>query len=236
MNIRLDGHLYDKEAILEYIVKKKAENARKTKEYERLKERDSLEMRELAEAEQKAKADKFLANDKSIMKQETTTTTTSSSSSVSNMAAGRDKDMPSFWVPALTPSSSKTKDLQQPPDQKVYCPMSGNPLRIKDLVEVKFIPVDKNLSREELITKDARYVCAVSGDVLSNSIPCAVLKTSGSVVTMECVEKFIKKDMIDPTNEKKLKDRDIIPMVRGGTGFAETNQLSAKVEMPAMQA
>lgn len=35
------------------------------------------------------------------------------STSVSNMAEGRDKQLPSFWVPSQTPSSSKSK-LQKP--------------------------------------------------------------------------------------------------------------------------
>ena len=31
---------------------------------------------------------------------------------------------------------------------------------------------------------------------------------------MECIEKIIKKDMIDPTNGKKITDKDIIPLER----------------------
>ena len=41
-----------------------------------------------------------------------------------------------------------------------------------------------------------------------------VLYFRGNVVTMECVEKIIKRDMIDPTNGKKLTDKDIIPIQR----------------------
>ena len=36
----------------------------------------------------------------------------------------------------------------------------------------------------------------------------------GNVVTLECVENIIKKDMVDPTNGKKLKERDIILLQR----------------------
>lgn len=36
----------------------------------------------------------------------------------------------------------------------------------------------------------------------------------GTVVTQECVEKLIKKDMIDPVSGDKLTDRDIIPLQR----------------------
>ena len=37
---------------------------------------------------------------------------------------------------------------------------------------------------------------------------------SGDVVTMECVEKLIKKDMLCPITGQKLKDSDIIPLFR----------------------
>ena len=31
---------------------------------------------------------------------------------------------------------------------------------------------------------------------------------------MECVEKIIKKDMVDPINSQKMTEQDIIPMQR----------------------
>ena len=37
---------------------------------------------------------------------------------------------------------------------------------------------------------------------------------SGCVVTLECVEKLIKKDMLDPINSQPLKSSDIITLQR----------------------
>lgn len=34
------------------------------------------------------------------------------------------------------------------------------------------------------------------------------------MVTLECVEKLIRKDMVDPVNGEKLTDRDIIVLQR----------------------
>jgi hypothetical protein len=36
----------------------------------------------------------------------------------------------------------------------------------------------------------------------------------GCVVTMDCVEKLIKKDMLDPINSKKMTEKDIIVLQR----------------------
>lgn len=42
--------------------------------------------------------------------------------------------------------------------------------------------------------------------------------------------------MIDPINGKPLKEKDIIPMQRGGTGYASANKLEAKIHKPVLSA
>lgn len=51
-----------------------------------------------------------------------------------------------------------------------------------------------------------------------------LLCSSGNVVTMECVEKLIKKDMIDPTNGKSLAENDIIPLQRASVSSEKLNE------------
>ena len=81
-------------------------------------------------------------------------------------------------------------------------------------------------------------MCAISHDVLGNSVPSAVLRPTGDVVTLECVEKVIRKNgMRHPNTGQTLKEKDIIPLVRGGTGFASVNEeLDAKKYTPVMMA
>jgi len=228
--ITSDGYLFDKEAILEYMLHKKREVSKKLKEYAKQKEKQQKELSELGEAEKSSMLKTFVEKQAAHTKDQAA----ASSSSVSNMISGKDKELPSFWIPSLTPQSKPT--LLKKPDETVRCPMSGKPLRMTDLIDVKFTLANDG-DKRSLITKDVRYVCAVSNDALNNSVPCAVLKTSGSVVTLECIEKIIKKDMIDPTNGKTLTERDIIVLQRGASGFAAAgNKLDAKVDGPAMQA
>lgn len=229
------GYLYDKEAILEYVIHKKKEIAKQLKEYERQKKKEEQELLELAKAEQLSKAEAFLKDEKNFtafsnVKDEAGT----SKQSISNMKNGNEKVLPSFWIPSLTPEATKC-NLKKP-DSTVYCPMSGMPLKIKDLIPIKFTLIQES-NEKSLIARKARYKCAVTHDVLSNSIPCAVLKTSGSVVTVECVEKIIKKEMLDPINGKKLNENDIIYLQRGGTGYSSTNEsLKAEIKKPVMMA
>lgn len=150
------------------------------------------------------------------------------------MSEGKEKCLPAFWVPSQTPDASKAK--MQKPDSTIYCPISGNVLKVKDLIEVKFTPInDPSESNKSLIAKENRYMCAVTKDVLTNAQNLAVLRTTGDVVTGECVEKLIKKDMIHPLTNEKLTDKDIIWLQRGGTGFSSANHLEAKSSRPALQ-
>jgi len=155
-------------------------------------------------------------------------------STLSNMANGKEKSLPSFWVPSQTPDPVKIK--LNMPDPTILCPVSGKPMKIKDLIDVKFHLIDEKADKKTLISQETRYKCAVSSDVLTNAVPLAVIRTTGDVVTMEVVEKIIKVDWIHPLTNAKLTERDIIPLQRGGTGFASANDsLQASTSRPAQQ-
>lgn len=61
-----DGYLFDKQAILEYIITKKNEYNRKMKEYEKQKKSDEQELAEIAAAENKKKLEEFVKTEKNI--------------------------------------------------------------------------------------------------------------------------------------------------------------------------
>ncbi|XP_046389502.1 nitric oxide synthase-interacting protein homolog [Ischnura elegans] len=239
--ITSEGYLFDKESILEYIITKKNEISRKLKEYEKQKKKKENELAEIAVAEKQSRVNSFCKTERSIVSSSPVKAFLSdggegTSRSVSNMANGRDKQLPSFWIPSMTPEA---KDVPlKKPDKTVYCPMSGRPLLAKDLIPVKFHEVtDPDEKAKAVISRECRYVCAVTRDVLSNSVPCAVLRPTGDVVTMECVEKVIKKDWMHPLTGEKLQESDIIPLQRGGTGYAFTNDnLEGQHQRPVLQA
>ncbi|BFZ04984.1 hypothetical protein BsWGS_08023 [Bradybaena similaris] len=237
--VTADGHLYDKEAILTNILHQKKEIARKLKEYERQKSRLDNEAAELAKAEQESRGLKFAQQESNPIGQKYAEDKAAEErrkkGSLSNVDEGRDKQLPSFWIPSLTPQAEATQ--LKKPDDKVRCPMSGKPLKFKDLIPVTFTPINDRDTQTSIISKTNRYVCAVTNDVLGNSVPCAVLRPSGAVVTMECVEKIISKDMLDPISGQKLKDKDIIPLQRGASGFTGAGvTLEAKKAGPTIMA
>lgn len=190
--ITKDGYLFDKEVILQYIITKKNEYSRKLKQYDKLKKQEDEDLQEKVAAETNKKVTNFLKGESNIVSKpiDGFKLDEPSTSSVSNMENGREKHLPSFWVPSETPAAQKSK--LEKPDSVIPCPVSGQPLKAKDLVDVKFMAVNDPDDKKCLIIKENRYMCAVTHDILSNSVPCVVLRPTGDVITLECFEKIIK--------------------------------------------
>ena len=181
-----DGYLFDKEAILQYIITKKNEYCKKLKEYEKIKKQEDAKDSEISTSEIQKRVDKFLNTEKSIVTVSAVSAAGSSSqlakqnlagtSSISNMVNGKEKDLPSFWVPSQTPAAKRAK--AQKPDPTIYCPVSQKILKSKDLINVKFTLVNDRDEKTSLIVKENRYMCPITHDILSNSVPCAILRTT----------------------------------------------------------
>ena len=69
----------------------------------------------------------------------------------------------------------------------------------------------------------------LSGDPISNSMKLVAIKSPGvdeaKVCSEDAYKNSVKPTMICPFTNKKLTDKDVISMKRGGTGFASTNDL-----------
>merc|ERR1711936_894324 len=93
------------------------------------------------------------------------------------------------------------------PDKVVYCPISRQPLCAKDLIDVKWTLVRDPDVKNSLISREERFQCAVTGDTLYNTTVACVLRPTGDVVTQECVDKIIRKDMRHPLTGQSLKEK-----------------------------
>merc|ERR1711915_832217 len=229
------GYIFDKEAIFSFILEKKKTYEKQMKEFERQKQEEIKEFRDKAAQEEEEARERFEETEKNIVTKRVTSKSSEESGStptgVSNMSGSRKRELPSFWLPSMCPDAKKSKLVK--PDKTVYCPMSGKPLKVKDLTDVVWTEVKDPDNKKSMMSREERYQCAVTGDTLYNSTPCAVLKTTGHVVTVECVEKIIKKDWTHPLTVKHWLRRTLYPLVRGATGFSAANdQLIAESHRP----
>ncbi|XP_074387787.1 nitric oxide synthase-interacting protein isoform X4 [Zonotrichia albicollis] len=222
-----DGFLYEREAIVSYLLHQKTKIARETKAWERQRA-ERRRQRQQQSGEGAAKALRgFLEAETPLGK----------GGAETPGGSGSPGPLPSFWIPSLTPEAAA--ETLQRPERSVRCPMSGRKLRLAQLVSVHFTPATPGLSPGQLLAREPsdRYVCALTGDPLGNATPCAVLRPSGSVVTLAAVERLVRPDMRDPLSGAELSADDVIELQRGGTGFAGAGvSLEAKKSRPVMQA
>ena len=102
---------------------------------------------------------------------------------------------PSLLPPLPCPVLVQAEIRLDKPDTTVRCPISNEPLRLKQLVPVKFTRADEGASSDDLVGMNAkeRYICPLTKKRLSNIHPATVLKPSGMVISSSCVKDIIKK-------------------------------------------
>ncbi|KJH53123.1 u-box domain protein [Dictyocaulus viviparus] len=271
-----NGYLFDRQAILEYILVQKKEIAKRTKQWEKQMAISAEELKKSQQSDQEHNIRKFAevaatpvhtgkkvapneiieSNPTNPLKRPGSAITVQAPQKVraignegeiSNMKGERSKQLPSFWIPELNPTADTTK--LEKPSQKVMCPLSGKPLKMKDLMDVKFTPLPKD-DDKPLIAAQTRYMCAVTHDALTNA-------TRKCIVTWDVVERLIKKDWHDPITGDPMTEDDVIELQRGGeeyslldknyftrkifgvrklgTGYAATNEVKAKLIRPQLE-
>ncbi|CAI2351579.1 unnamed protein product [Caenorhabditis sp. 36 PRJEB53466] len=247
-----DGFIFDREAILENILAQKKAYAKKLKEYEKQVAEESAARQTEGQAEVLTKRTKFSAIESTPSRTGASATPRVESGSLkrpggvisseiaakvkahgeegdmSNMRGAKSTSLPSFWIPELNPTAAASK--LEKPRSKTLCPVSGKPIKMKELMEVQFTPMPGT----ETAAK-RRFVCPVTRDELTNTTRCAYLKKSKAVVKYDVVEKLIKGDGVDPINGEPISEGDIIELQRGGTGYAATNEVKAKLIRPQLE-
>lgn len=235
-----DGWIYDRECILESLLRQKLglkAQAEKYEEQERKKsrrERTEQTERELQELEEFRKAEQSLLGDdarhKRALQQKAGEDPDEDSPAkklrqgellVIDKAQLREK---SFWAKNNTPTAAPA-ELQRV-DTTARCPMSGKKLRVKDLIPLKFEVADQKM----LDQGGGRgvFCCAVSKQPITHHQAVA-LKPSGQVVLESVLKDCVYKDMRCPVTGTALKgEKDVLKLQQGGTGFAAHNETEAK--------
>lgn len=237
-----DGHIYDREFILEYLLTKKLELQAAAKKYEdqekRKAQKDDREKQqvEMKEVEDFEKLDQgLLSNDyrhkRALEKADETVFGAVDDGEEKRRKKGqlliRDKDALTkhcFWATQQTQSAAPAEFKQV--DTTVKCPMSGKKLRVKDLIPVKF-----EISSQKMLTEGGGkgvFCCALSKHPITHQ-KAVLIKPSGVVVLESVLKDMVYKDMVCPITGKKLKGKeDILSLQAGGTGFRAHNETEAK--------
>mmetsp|Transcript_29649 Transcript_29649/g.54374 ORF Transcript_29649/g.54374 Transcript_29649/m.54374 type:complete len:321 (-) Transcript_29649:734-1696(-) len=217
------GYLYSREAILENLLEQKKAIKRKLAEWEAAQKNDEQQAQETAAIAEGAKLVAFdrqnnlgasasvaahiqseIEKEAAFMREGVVKSSVSTRDAKERLEAAR-----AFWIPSKVPEAARKVD--KPDVTATVCPASGYPLRLKDLITVKFSPARPG--------EGALHIDPLTKESLTNATKLVVLRPTGAVLTKASYEKCVKPDgvyegvAIDPA-------KDVIELQTGGTGFA----------------
>lgn len=140
----------------------------------------------------------------------------------------------SYWLASSQPGAAtgssddfdyanEIKMLPPSPPDRPPSPMSGEPLKLKQL-----IPINLNYEKE-----GGGVLCSVSHKRITTQ-PAVVIRNSGQVMLKSVFDELAKPSMTCPITGKKFKDKDVITLIKGKSGFAAIGNVEAKKYNPTL--
>eukprot|EP00871_Galdieria_phlegrea_P004383 jgi/Galph1/4946/GphlegSOOS_G3605.1 len=223
-----EGYLYDKEAIIEHLLKQKKEIKKAEEENKEKRALLQLEREQLEKQKERSVIEEFEKRSQGLKQ-----VSKRPRIQDSRKSEGVSSTFQNFWLPeenTATGSSSKSH-IQAIRTKVTCCPMSGKPLRVKDLIDVHFTfaNLDETKDDAQNASQQGQYICPVCYIGLTNAVKCAVSRTSGNVICDECVQRFVISESKDPLTGMPINPhKDIIYLQTEGTGYSSTS--SKKLE------
>jgi len=277
------GHIYSREAIVQYLLTKNGELKKQKAEYER--RRLVVENRrvEWEEKERKSRQETFMRKDQGAMSSSSSTSTAlvlrnnddasgggaivaaaerGSASSTGAAATTTTKEKGqnslkhvSYWLatsqPAMNGGDNKAdgdfdyekeiEALPPPPPTRPSSPMSGAPLRLKQLIPLHLVRegADDGTAREgkrgrgDGGNETGRVLCAVSHKTLTTQ-PTVAIKNSGQVMLKSVFDELAKPTMTCPVTGKRFKEKDVLELIKGRSGYAASGEVVARKYNPTL--
>ena len=126
-----------------------------------------------------------------------------------------------YWLPQFQPEH-RVAPIKEPP-KRPGSPNTGQPLRLKDLH-----PVALKLDVDTADVHEKRYQCALSDKQITFQ-DTVLLKKSNKVVLSSIYRDLVKPTMTCPFSGGKLKEKDVLKLVKPGSSFASAGSVKVKV-------
>jgi nitric oxide synthase-interacting protein len=125
------------------------------------------------------------------------------------------RTMKAFWLPSATPGAAEKVDV---PSSDTICPEGKEKLKLKSLFPIYFTEEDKDKNKNKNL--DTKYICPSCKVTLTNTISLVAVSTCGHVFCKKCGDKFVKVDGVCLVCNKTCKEKNMVPLEKGGTGFS----------------
>ncbi|KAL7463618.1 hypothetical protein ACHAXS_003978 [Conticribra weissflogii] len=242
------GHIYSREAIVQYLLTKNGEIKKQKAEYDR--KRLAIEDRrvEWEEKTRQQAENLFSRKDQGAMvvrKEDFSPGKLNAGGKTGEKRKISENSLKttSYWLASSQPQreveeslefdyAKEINSLPPPPPERPPSPMSGNPLKLKQLIPLR-------LMREVQDDKKAkgadpgRVLCAVSGKVITTQAAVAI-RSSGQVMLKSVYDELAKATMTCPVTGKKFKEKDVLELQKSSSGFAASGQVVATKYNPTL--
>lgn len=135
------------------------------------------------------------------------------------------RTMKAFWLPSATPEAAAKVDA---PSTSTTCPEGNEKLKLKSLFPIYF--TEENNHKESKSTAfDKKHICPSCQVTMTNAMSLVALSTCGHVFCKKCADKFMIADKVCLVCDKPCKEKNLVSLKKGGTGFAgHDDNLEAK--------
>lgn len=129
------------------------------------------------------------------------------------------RTMKAFWLPSATPEAPVRVTA---PSTDTFCPEGKEKLKLKSLFPIHFTEDDKGDSGNKKLKKSmgSSCICPSCKVTLTNTLSLMVVSTCGHVFCKKCADRFIAKDKLCLVCNKECKEKSLVNLEKGGTGFA----------------
>lgn len=219
----LKGHVFCKECVLECLLAQKKDIQRKLaahsaqQKHEKEEEEEKLMLqkaRELDAFDQQNHGAVPQYNDKNYSRDKNGFHGANSVKATSYEEEAL-RTMKAFWLPSATPEAANKVDS---PSTDTVCPEGKEKLRLKTLFSVVF--TEDTGAEERSTSLDKTYICPSCKVTLTNTTALVALSSCGHVFCKKCADKFIAVDKVCLACDKPCKERHLVNLAKGGTGFA----------------
>lgn len=125
------------------------------------------------------------------------------------------RTMKAFWLPSATPEAPNKVDA---PATCTTCPEGSEKLKMKTLFPIILTEDDSENKKRSVLDKS--YLCPSCKVTLTNTLTLVALSTCGHVFCKKCATKFMAVDKVCLVCSKGCRERNLIELAKGGTGFA----------------
>ncbi|THG21230.1 E3 ubiquitin-protein ligase CSU1-like [Camellia sinensis] len=125
------------------------------------------------------------------------------------------RTMKAFWLPSATPEAPAKVEA---PSTSTICPEGQENLKLKTLFPIYF--TDDKHDEKKSHSLEMTHICPSCKVTLTNTLSLVASSSCGHVFCKQCVDKFMAVNKICLVCNKGCKERNLVQLGKGGTGFA----------------